>query len=77
MVALRRSYRYQGTLHAGRCLERGHLAYAEGNSAAELGFRYRKTGEETWTEVDKEQINISGGAFDTCITGLTPEPNTK
>ena len=48
-------------------------AYAEGNSAAELGFRYRKTGEETWIEVDKEQINISGGAFDTCITGLTPE----
>ena len=39
----------------------------------ELGFRYRKTGDEAWTEVDKEQINISGGAFDTCITGLTPE----
>lgn len=48
-------------------------AYAEGNSADELGFRYRKTGDEAWTEVDKEQINISGGAFDTCITGLTPE----
>ena len=48
-------------------------AYAEGNSADELGFRYRKTGDEAWTEVDKKQINISGGAFDTCITGLTPE----
>ena len=39
-------------------------AYAEGNSADELGFRYRKTGDEAWTEVDKKQINISGGAFD-------------
>lgn len=45
-------------------------AYAEGNSADELGFRYRKTGDEAWTEVDKKQINISGGAFDTCITDL-------
>lgn len=52
-------------------------AYAEGNSADELGFRYRKTGDEAWTEVDKKQINISGGAFDTCITGLTRKPNTK
>lgn len=48
-------------------------AYAEGNSSAALGFRYRKTGEETWTTVDGDKITVSGGAFRTCLTGLTPE----
>lgn len=48
-------------------------AYAEGNSQAELGFRYRETGQEEWLEVPREQIVVSGGAFRACITGLLPE----
>ncbi|MDE7069788.1 MAG: PCMD domain-containing protein [Alistipes sp.] len=48
-------------------------AYAEGNSDAELGFRYRTAGAEEWSEVAKEALTVSGGAFHTCITGLAPE----
>ena len=47
-------------------------AYAEGNSADELGFRYRKTGDEAWTEVDKDANQHLGGAFDTSYHGTYP-----
>ena len=38
MVALRRSYRYQGTLHAGRCLERGHLGLCRRQQRGRTGI---------------------------------------
>lgn len=47
--------------------------YAEGLSGEELGFRYRKVGEEEWINVPSEKINVSGGAFNTCLSGLEPE----
>lgn len=48
-------------------------AYAEGNSNAELGFRYRTSGAEEWTDVSGEALSVTGGAFSTCIAGLAPE----
>ena len=47
--------------------------YAEGLSGEELGFRYRKAGDEEWISVPSEKINISGGAFNTCLSGLEPD----
>lgn len=48
-------------------------AYAEGNSEAELGFRYRPAGGTEWSDISGEALTISGGAFSACIDGLAPE----
>lgn len=42
--------------------------YAEGRSGAELGFKYRKVGDEEW--IDIEDITIDGGSFKGCAEGL-------
>ena len=42
--------------------------YAEGRSDAELGFRYRKAGDEEWLKVN--DITIDGGSFSACVSGL-------
>lgn len=44
--------------------------YAEGRSDAELGFKYRKTGDQEWTTVN--DITVNGGSFSACIEGLEP-----
>lgn len=44
--------------------------YAEGRSGVDLGFRYRKTGDEEWTAVN--DITVNGGSFSACIEGLEP-----
>lgn len=47
--------------------------YAEGVSGNEMGFRYRKTGGDTWTEVPAADLTIDGGAFRAQLHGLEPE----
>ncbi len=47
--------------------------YGEGLSGTDLGFRYRKLGDTSWITVDPDKVEISGGAFQTCLTGLEPE----
>ena len=42
--------------------------YAEGRSGAELGFKYRKAGDEEWTMV--EDVTINGGSFSACVAEL-------
>lgn len=42
--------------------------YAEGRSGAELGFQYRKAGDEAWIMV--EDVTVSGGNFSACVEGL-------
>jgi len=36
------------------------------------GFRYRKSGEQEWTDVPESDIPIDGGTFTACISGLMP-----
>ncbi len=38
-----------------------------------LGFRYRKSGEETWTEVADADLTVSGGTISAYVGGLEPE----
>lgn len=47
--------------------------YAQGQSDAALGFRYREEGAEEWTEVDASAITVDGGSFSTQIRGLKPQ----
>ena len=47
--------------------------YAEGLSGTELGFRYRRTGDEEWTTVPAGELTIDGGAFRARVRGLEPE----
>lgn len=42
--------------------------YAEGRSDTELGFKYRKAGDEEWIAVD--DIEVNGGSFSACVEGL-------
>ena len=42
--------------------------YANGRADAELGFRYRKAGDEAWIEV--EDVTVDGGSFTACVAGL-------
>ena len=42
--------------------------YAEGRSGAELGFKYRKVGDEEWINV--ENVTINGGNFSACVADL-------
>ena len=42
--------------------------YAEGRSGADLGFKYRKTGDEAW--IDVEDITVNGGSFSAYVGGL-------
>lgn len=42
--------------------------YAEGRSGADLGFKYRKAGEEEWLAVNDLEVN--GGSFSACISNL-------
>lgn len=42
--------------------------YAEGRSGAELGFKYRKAGDEEWIMV--EDVTVNGGSFSACVTDL-------
>lgn len=42
--------------------------YAEGRSDTDLGFRYRKAGDEEWITV--EDITVNGGSFSACVEGL-------
>lgn len=44
--------------------------YGEGLSGTELGFRYRKAGDEQWIDVPVES---QSGAFSTCLEGVEPE----
>ncbi len=39
----------------------------------DLGFRYRKSGESRWTDVADEDIEVTGGAMEAYVGGLTPE----
>ena len=47
--------------------------YAEGLSGDEMGFRYRKTGDDSWTDVPAEDLTIDGGSFSARLHGLEPE----
>lgn len=42
--------------------------YAEGRSGAELGFKYRKAGDEEW--IDVEDVTVDGGSFSACVANL-------
>ena len=42
--------------------------YAEGRSGADLGFKYRKAGDEEWIAV--ENVSVNGGSFSACVAGL-------
>lgn len=42
--------------------------YAEGRSGADLGFKYRKAGDEEWLAVS--EIEVNGGSFSACIADL-------
>lgn len=42
--------------------------YANGRADSELGFKYRKSGDQEWIEV--ENVNIDGGSFKACVEGL-------
>ena len=44
--------------------------HASGRSGSDLGFNYRKAGDEEWIPVD--EITIDGGSFTACITNLEP-----
>lgn len=47
--------------------------YGEGRSGTDLGFRYRKQGTTDWITVPTEKVEVTGGAFKTCLSGLEPE----
>lgn len=47
--------------------------YGQGLSGKELGFRYRKQGDALWIQVPAEKVEVSGGTFKTCLTGLEPQ----
>lgn len=47
--------------------------YAQGVEGQPMGFRYRKAGEQNWTEVPAEDLTIDGGSFSARLKGLTPE----
>ena len=47
--------------------------YAEGLSGADLGFRYRRAGDEEWMTVPSERLKIDGGSFSAQVRGLEPE----
>ncbi len=47
--------------------------YAQGQSDAQPGFRYREEGAEEWIEVDAAAIAVDGGSFSTQIRGLRPQ----
>lgn len=40
----------------------------QGRSGTELGFKYRKVGDEAWSMV--EDVTVDGGSFSACVTGL-------
>ena len=42
--------------------------YANGRADAELGFRYRRAGDEAWIEV--EDVTVDGGSFTACVADL-------
>ncbi len=42
--------------------------YAEGRSGADLGFKYRKAGDEEWIAV--ENVSVNGGSFSACVADL-------
>jgi hypothetical protein len=42
--------------------------YANGRADSELGFKYRKSGDQEWIVV--EDITIDGGSFKACVEGL-------
>lgn len=44
--------------------------YANGRSGTDLGFRYRKAGDQEWLAVN--DITVDGGSFSACIEGLEP-----
>lgn len=46
--------------------------YAQGQSDAQPGFRYREEGAEEWIEVAPEAITVDGGSFFTQLRGLRP-----
>ncbi len=47
--------------------------YAQGQSDAQPGFRYREEGAEEWIEVAPEAIAVDGGSFSVQLRGLRPE----
>ena len=42
--------------------------YAEGRSGADLGFKYRKAGDDEWLKVN--DLTVNGGSFSACVEGL-------
>ena len=42
--------------------------YANGRADSDLGFKYRKAGDEEWIVV--EDVTIDGGSFTACVAGL-------
>lgn len=44
--------------------------YGEGLSGTDLGFRYRKSGDEEWITV--QDVEVDGGSFKARVGGLTP-----
>ncbi len=47
-------------------------AYGEADADADNGFQYRPADSEVWTDVAKENITYTGGAFSCCIPHLEP-----
>ena len=47
--------------------------YGDGLSGTELGFRYRRQGDDQWTTVPQSAVETDGGAFSARIRGLEPE----
>ncbi|MBQ8366795.1 MAG: PCMD domain-containing protein [Alistipes sp.] len=42
--------------------------YADGRSDTDLGFKYRKAGDEEWITVN--DVTVNGGSFSACVEGL-------
>lgn len=45
---------------------------AQGRPGTALGFRYRVQGAEEWNEVPAERVEVEGGTFRACLSGLEP-----
>lgn len=45
---------------------------AQGRPGTALGFRYRVQGDEEWSEVPAEKVEVEGGTFRACLSGVEP-----
>ena len=46
--------------------------YGQGLPDTEVGFMYRRQGEEEWRQVPSERVIVSEGEFQACLSGLEP-----